>query len=93
MRKKECEWEVIRLRARGEYLGVVKAADDKAALKAAINAFAIETVEERSRLLIRRARLRSMFPNNERPIAQHKALVGIVGDRHVEGGVRYHHPR
>lgn len=55
MRKKECEWEVIRLRARGEYLGVVKAADDKAALKAAIKAFAIETVEEQSRLLIRRA--------------------------------------
>lgn len=55
MRKKECEWEVIRLRANGEYLGVVKAADDKAALKAAIQAFAIETVEEQSRLLIRRA--------------------------------------
>ena len=55
MRKRQFEWEVIRLRTRGEYLGVVKAPDDKAALKAAIKAFAIETVEVQSRLLIRRA--------------------------------------
>lgn len=39
MRKKETVWEVIRLRARGEYLGRVYAPDKKAALKAAVKQF------------------------------------------------------
>ena len=54
MRKKECEWEVIRLRARGEYLGRVSAPDEEAAMKAAIKAFAITDPEHKKRLLVRR---------------------------------------
>jgi hypothetical protein len=55
MRKKECEWEVIRMRARGEYLGVVSAADQEAALKVALKAFALDKTEEK-RLLVRKCR-------------------------------------
>jgi hypothetical protein len=53
-RKKLPHWEVIRIRARGEYLGVVQAADEEAALKAAIKLFALEN-QQADRLLIRRA--------------------------------------
>jgi hypothetical protein len=52
MRKKEREWEVIRLRARGEHLGCVTAPDEQAALKAALKTFALDKVEQ-ERLLIR----------------------------------------
>lgn len=48
MRKKEYEWEVVRLRAKGEYLGKVKAPDEDAA------AFAITDPEQQKRLLVRR---------------------------------------
>ena len=54
MRKKEYEWEVVRLRARGEYLGKVKAANEERALKAALKAFAITDPEHKKRLLVRR---------------------------------------
>jgi hypothetical protein len=54
MRKKECVWEVIRLRAKGEYLGRISAADEKAARKLALKEFALKEWEEK-RLLIRRA--------------------------------------
>lgn len=33
MRKKEYQWEVVRLRAKGEYLGKVSALDEEAAKK------------------------------------------------------------
>jgi hypothetical protein len=52
-RKRKIEWQVIRMRARGEYLGTVSAPDEQAALKAALKAFALEKVEEK-RLLIRK---------------------------------------
>lgn len=55
MRRKEYEWEVIRLRYRGEYLGTIQAADEDAALKAAVKMFALRTVTEQKQLLIRRA--------------------------------------
>lgn len=55
MRKKEREWEVIRMRAKGEYLGVVSASDEQAALKAAVKAFALEKTEEKH-LLVRQCR-------------------------------------
>lgn len=55
MRKRESEWEVIRLRYRGEHLGVVKAADEKAALKAAVKLLALRPVDEKA-LLVRPAR-------------------------------------
>ena len=55
MRKREREWEVIRLRARGEYLGTVSAPDEQAALKAALQTFALEKTEEK-RLLVRQCR-------------------------------------
>lgn len=42
MGKQEREWEVIRLRARGEWLGTVKAADEAAAVKAALKVFALD---------------------------------------------------
>jgi hypothetical protein len=51
-RKRKKEWQVIRMRARGEYLGVVSAPDQEAALKAALKAFALEKIEE-TRLLVR----------------------------------------
>jgi hypothetical protein len=54
MRKKQCEWEVIRLRAKGEYLGKVAATDERAALKAIVKLLGLKPWDER-RLLIRRA--------------------------------------
>jgi hypothetical protein len=53
MRKKEREWEVIWLRAKGEYLGRVSGPTEEAALKAAIKAFAITNPEQQKRLLVR----------------------------------------
>ena len=50
MRKRE--WEVIRIRSRGEWLGVVKASDKDAALKAALKMFALNK-SEAQRLLVR----------------------------------------
>jgi hypothetical protein len=57
MRKGECaiEWEVIRIRSKGEYMGRVAAADEKAARKKAIEEFRITKTYEQNRLLIRRA--------------------------------------
>lgn len=55
VRKKDYEWEVIRLRARGEYLGMIRAADEEAAIKAAIKTFEITDPEHQKRLLVRRA--------------------------------------
>jgi hypothetical protein len=43
------------MRARGEFLGVVSAPDEQAALKAALKAFALERAEEK-RLLVRQCR-------------------------------------
>jgi hypothetical protein len=54
-RKRKIEWQVIRMRAKGEYLGVVSAPDEQAALKAALKAFALEKAEEK-RLLVRQCR-------------------------------------
>jgi hypothetical protein len=51
-RKIEPEWEVIRLRARGEYLGKVSAPDRQAALKAALKLLALDKAEAK-RLLVR----------------------------------------
>jgi hypothetical protein len=45
---------VIRLLAKGEYLGKVKAADEEAAIKAAIKAFDLTAVEKQKELLVRR---------------------------------------
>jgi hypothetical protein len=46
---------VIRLRARGKYLGIVLAPDEKGTLKAAVKAFEITEVEQQKQLVIRRA--------------------------------------
>jgi hypothetical protein len=54
MRKKEYKWQVVRLRAKGEYLGKVSAANEEAAIKAAIKAFAITDPQNQKRLLVRR---------------------------------------
>lgn len=53
MRKKLSDWQVIRLRAKGEYLGRVQAPDEEAAMKAAIKAFGLRAAEAQ-RLLVRR---------------------------------------
>jgi hypothetical protein len=55
VREREHEWEVIRLRYRGEYLGTVRAADEATAFKAAVEAFALKSLYEQKQLLIRRA--------------------------------------
>jgi hypothetical protein len=49
--KKEYEWEVVRLRAKSEYLGKVKAPDEDAAIKAAIKVFAITDPQHKKQLL------------------------------------------
>ena len=53
MRRKVYEREVIRLRARGEYLGTVKAADEGSALKTALKLVGLKK-DEGDRLLLRR---------------------------------------
>ena len=52
MAKQEREWEIIRLRERGEWLGTVKATDEAAAVKAALKVFALDK-SEAERLLVR----------------------------------------
>jgi hypothetical protein len=52
MPKKVSEWQVIRLRAKGEYLGKVQAPDERAAMKVAIRAFGLRPADEH-RLLVR----------------------------------------
>jgi hypothetical protein len=54
-RKRKIEWQVIRLRARGEYIGTVTAPDEDAAIKAAIKLFALRA-DDAKRLLVRRYR-------------------------------------
>jgi len=54
VRKKVVRWEVIRLRAKGEYVGTVEAKDKEAARKAAVKEFSLRAGEER-RLIIRPA--------------------------------------
>jgi hypothetical protein len=54
MRKKECEWEVIRMRARGELLCTVTAANEAVALKLAVKQLALDA-REAGRLLVRKA--------------------------------------
>ena len=54
MPKKVRLWEIIRIRAKGEYLGMVEAKDEKAAREAAMKEFKLATIDER-RLLIRSA--------------------------------------
>jgi hypothetical protein len=54
MPKRECEWEVIRMRARGEHLCTVAAVDEEAALKIAMKRFELDAAEAK-RLLVRRA--------------------------------------
>jgi hypothetical protein len=49
------ERQIIRLRARGEYLGTVSAPDEQAALNAAVKTFALDNVEAK-RLLVRQRR-------------------------------------
>jgi hypothetical protein len=46
-RKKSVLWKVIRLRARGERLRIVAAADEAAALKVAVKAFEIMDAEQK----------------------------------------------
>jgi hypothetical protein len=54
-RKRKIEWEVIRLRARGEHLCTVSAPDKQAALKAAAKLFALDKLEMKQ-LLVRQCR-------------------------------------
>jgi hypothetical protein len=54
-RKRKIEWQVIRLRARGEYIGTVTAPDEQSAIRAALKMLRLEA-EEAKRLLVRRYR-------------------------------------
>jgi len=40
-KRKQYEWRIIALRAKGEYLGYVEAPDEKAAIEAAIKEFEV----------------------------------------------------
>ena len=53
-KKKEPSWEVFRLRASAEYLGVVSAPDEDAALMRAIEAFAITAAHQQKSLMVPR---------------------------------------
>jgi hypothetical protein len=50
-RERESEWRVIRMRARGEYIGTVTAPDEEAAVRAALKAFGLDK-KEADRLLV-----------------------------------------
>jgi len=54
MRKRVREWEVIRMRARGELLCTVTAANEAVALKLAVKQLALDA-READRLLVRKA--------------------------------------
>lgn len=54
-KSKQREWQIIRMRAKGEYLGTAKASDEAAALEAALKAFALDK-SEAERLLVRQYR-------------------------------------
>jgi hypothetical protein len=54
-KRKIPEWVVIRLRARGEYLGRVTAPDEAAAVKAALKMLGLDQAEAK-RLLVRQCR-------------------------------------
>jgi len=54
VRKKIVRWEVIRLRAKGQFIGTVQAKDKEAARKVAVKEFSLRAGEER-RLIIRPA--------------------------------------
>jgi hypothetical protein len=47
-------WEIFRLAARAVYLGRVQAADERAALKAAVRDLGIKNAEQQRRLIVRR---------------------------------------
>jgi len=53
MPKKSYEWRIIRVRAKGEFLGYVQAPDEKAAIEAAAKEFGIAP-EMQKRLLAQR---------------------------------------
>ena len=54
MRKKVVRWEVIRLRAKGEFIGTVQAKDKESARKVAVKEFSLPPGEEQ-RLIVRPA--------------------------------------
>jgi hypothetical protein len=54
-RASKIEWQVIRLRARGEYIGTVSAPDEQSAIRAALKMLRLEAGEAK-RLLVRRYR-------------------------------------
>lgn len=54
-RQVDSQWQVIRLRARDEYLGTVLAPDEEAAMRAALKAFELDKADVK-RLLVRRYR-------------------------------------
>jgi hypothetical protein len=53
MAKKQYEWKIIRLRAKAEFVGIVEAPDEEAAISAAIDLFKI-TDPHQKRLLAQR---------------------------------------
>ena len=55
MRNGEREWQVIRLRAKGEYLTTVKAKDEKTAVRVAMKLFKL-TPQEGKKLMARPCR-------------------------------------
>jgi hypothetical protein len=54
-RASKIEWQVIRLRARGEYIGAVSAPDEQSAIRAALKMLRLEAADAK-RLLVRRYR-------------------------------------
>lgn len=56
MGKRESEWQVIRIRSKGEYLGTVKAPDEAAAVKAALKVFGLDKRQADQLILRQHAR-------------------------------------
>jgi hypothetical protein len=85
MRKKECEWDVIRMRARGEHLCTVTAADEEAALKLAMKQFALDAAEA-TRLLVRKALKRLNRPVDVRRCSYAEVAQACIELIKREGG-------
>lgn len=80
MGKRESEWQVIRIRSKGEYLGTVKAPDEAAAVKAALKIFGLDKQQAAQLLLRQHARKSRLTVRIKRgPTERARRLLERVG--------------